>query len=632
MSTNDPDYLESLTSSQHEATTYLGGPALVLAGAGSGKTRVLTTRAAFLMQHQQISSEDILLATFTNKAANEMTERVFHLTQKNLKYSGTFHRLCVRILRRDGQAIGLDNNFTILDSDDQIVMMRAILKSLGYTSKEMNPNMISGMISNAKNELIMPTAYAKTAYGKYQEVVAKVYPIYERQLQEQQAVDFDNLLNKTIELFEQYPKILERWQARFQHVLVDEYQDVNKAQYLISVLLAKPLNNIFCVGDFSQNIYSWRGADYKNMLLLRDEFPTLKEFRLEQNYRSTQSILDAASAVIANNTSHPVLKLWTDKDHGESITVYEADSDRRESEFIINQLQQLTRARSFKDIAILYRTNAQSRAIEEACIRVGIPYRLIGGVRFYARKEIKDLLAYLRLYINPKEQSSFTRILKLGKRKADVFLRWNEQAKNTDLDALQILDQILEITQYKQRFNPDFNEDLDRLQNIQELRSVASEFPDLADLLENVALAENDTLPDKIKDPDQDAVFLMSLHAAKGLEFPVVFIVGMEEGLFPHTRSLMDKEQLEEERRLCYVGITRAKEKLYLSYARSRLIYGTVSGAIPSRFLSEIPEYLVDRTLGTYPRVQSSASRFDANDDAIDRFLSGELSVEDLLS
>ena len=629
-----PSYLEELNSVQLEAATCLGGAVLVLAGAGSGKTKVLTTRAAYLMEVQGLHPDQILLATFTNKAAKEMSDRILKLTGRRMQFSGTFHKLCVKILRKDGHAIGLDTSFTILDADDQVSLIRSILKSLGYTAKEMNPNMISGMISNAKNELLNPTQYASMARGKYQEVAAKVYPRYERQLNEQRAVDFDNLLNKTLELFEQFPEILARWQTQFEHVLVDEYQDVNKAQYLLSVLLAKPQCNLFCVGDFSQNIYSWRGADYKNMLLLQDEFPDLTEFRLEQNYRSTQSILDAASAVISNNTSHPVLKLWTDKTEGDPLVLFEADSDRDETRYVIDTIRNMNKPYPYSEIAILYRTNAQSRSLEEACLRAGIPYRLIGGTRFYARKEIKDILAYLRVLYNPAETSSIERIQKLGKRQAQAYLSWVESSRAPLVESrpLEILDAVLEQTNYRARFNIELDEDADRVQNIQELRSVASEFEDLGELLENVSLAESDVLPDGASKDSNNAVSLMSMHAAKGLEFSAVIIVGLEEGLFPHSRSLMDREQLEEERRLCYVGITRAKERLFLTYARSRLLYGSITGAVPSRFLAEIPSYVIKRVgVSESYQEQQIRSRFSADETAIDKFLQGEITIDDLL-
>ena len=382
-------------------------------------------------------------------------------------------------------------------------------------------------------------------------------------------------------------------------MLVDEYQDVNKAQYLLTKMFASPENNLFVVGDFSQAIYAFRGADYRNMLLLKHDFPHIMEYKLERNYRSTQSILDAATAVISNNTTHPVLALWTNKTSEEKIMLFEAESDREETAFVILQIQEAMRHYDLMDIAVLYRTNAQSRAIEDSAIRAGIPYRLVGGVRFYARKEIKDVLAYIRLFANRNDEVSRGRIEKLGKRKLDAFLMWLdtiEKEKSAPQVPLDVLDVVIEVTKYKELYDPKNEEDVARLENIQELRSVASEFSTIDDLLENVALVENDTLADaSTAKPSQPAMTLMSMHAAKGLEFSVVFMIGMEEGLFPHSRSLLDKHQLEEERRLCYVGITRAKEKLYLTYTRRRLLYGNITGSIVSRFIAEIPDEILEK-------------------------------------
>jgi DNA helicase-2/ATP-dependent DNA helicase PcrA len=392
---------------------------------------------------------------------------------------------------------------------------------------------------------------------------------------------------------------------------------------------------LFVVGDFSQAIYGWRGADYRNMLLLKHDFPHIEEYKLERNYRSTQNILDAATAVISNNTTHPVLALWTDKTSVNKLVLYEAESDREETAFVIQQIQQAMRSHDLSEIAVLYRTNAQSRAIEDSCIRAGIPYRLVGGVRFYARKEIKDVLAYMRIFVNKEDEIALGRIEKLGKRKKDAFLMWLEKEKHLPEVPLEVLDTIMEVTKYKELYDPKNEEDIARLENIQELRSVASEFSTLQELLENVALVENDQLADATttaKNANQAAVTLMSMHAAKGLEFSVVFMIGMEEGLFPHSRSLLDKRQLEEERRLCYVGITRAKEKLYLTYTRRRLLYGNVTGSIVSRFIAEIPTHILERH-GGHVSMEPSERRivhmFD--EEQFGQFLSGEIDVDQLL-
>ncbi len=533
--------------------------------------------------------------------------------------------------------LGYKNNFVIYDDDDQIDLVKKIFKDLGVSAKETNPRLIHGMISDAKNEMLSPTDYWGFARGKYQELTAKVYERYEKKLKENHAVDFDNLLNKTVELFQKHPDVLKKYQNQFDHVLVDEYQDVNKAQYLLTKMLAAPENNLFVVGDFSQAIYAFRGADYRNMLLLKHDFPNIVEYKLERNYRSTQSILDAATAVISNNTTHPVLALWTNKTSAEKIVLFEAESDREETAFVILQIQEAMRNYDLTDIAVLYRTNAQSRAIEDSAIRAGIPYRLVGGVRFYARKEIKDVLAYIRLFANKNDEVALGRIEKLGKRKLDAYLLWLDtitKGKSAPQVPLDILDVIIEVTKYKDLYDPKNEEDVARLENIQELRSVASEFSTIDDLLENVALVENDTLADtSTAKPSQPAVTLMSMHAAKGLEFSVVFMVGMEEGLFPHSRSLLDKHQLEEERRLCYVGITRAKEKLYLTYTRRRLLYGNVTGSIVSRFIAEIPDEILEKrgsSIMTEEHTRHKTHhRFD--EEQFDQFLSGEIDADQLL-
>jgi DNA helicase-2/ATP-dependent DNA helicase PcrA len=629
------ELLSVLNEQQKLAALHGDGPAMVLAGAGSGKTRVLTTRVAYLMAEKHTDASAILLVTFTNKAAAEMTERVRKITGKRLQFSGTFHKLCAKILRVDGHWIGIPQNFVIYDDDDQIDLIKNIYKDLGISAKENNPRVILSMISDAKTEMISPSEYWNVARGKYQELTAKVYERYEKKLKENHAVDFDNLLNKCVELFQLEPAVLKKYQNLFDHVLVDEYQDVNKAQYLLTKMLAAPENNLFVVGDFSQAIYGWRGADYRNMLLLKHDFPHIEEYKLERNYRSTQNILDAATAVISNNTTHPVLALWTDKTSVNKLVLYEAESDREETAFVIQQIQQAMRSHDLSEIAVLYRTNAQSRAIEDSCIRAGIPYRLVGGVRFYARKEIKDVLAYMRIFVNKEDEIALGRIEKLGKRKKDAFLMWLEKEKHLPEVPLEVLDTIMEVTKYKELYDPKNEEDIARLENIQELRSVASEFSTLQELLENVALVENDQLADATttaKNANQAAVTLMSMHAAKGLEFSVVFMIGMEEGLFPHSRSLLDKRQLEEERRLCYVGITRAKEKLYLTYTRRRLLYGNVTGSIVSRFIAEIPTHILERH-GGHVSMEPSERRivhmFD--EEQFGQFLSGEIDVDQLL-
>lgn len=629
------DLLSGLNEAQKKAVLHGEGPALVLAGAGSGKTKVLTTRAAHLIRERNVSPDAILLVTFTNKAAQEMNARLERLISQRLSMSGTFHRLCAKILRQDGEHIGIPRSFVIYDDDDQIDIVKSILNELKASVKEFSPRSILSNISNAKCELVDPSTYRSIARGKYQEMTAAVYEKYERTLQENGAVDFDNLLNKTLALLQRHEPTRHRYQALFEHVLVDEYQDVNKAQYLLTKLLAAPENNLFCVGDFSQNIYGWRGADYKNMLQLRHDYPMLQEYKLEQNYRSTQTILDAAGAVIRNNKSHPVLELWTEQTESLPIQLFEAETEKHEVEFVMREVERLHREVPLKEMAVLYRTNAQSRVVEEACIRYGIPYRLIGGVRFYARKEIKDVISYIRLFQNPLDVVSQGRITKLGKRQAAAYQIWLEtpDAKKCTTP-LEVLDEVLAVTKYPERYDPHIPEEAARLENIQELRSVAQEFSTLESFLENVALVDALDESDQQRNESADMLTLMSIHAAKGLEFEVVFIVGMEEGLFPHSRSLLDRQQLEEERRLCYVAITRAKRHLFLSYTRRRLIYGSITGSIVSRFIAEIPEELLLRQglAAVPPAAFSRRVVTSADDPSIDSVLHGDLDIDAFLN
>ncbi|MEO8581252.1 MAG: UvrD-helicase domain-containing protein [Patescibacteria group bacterium] len=598
----DQELLKALNPDQLAAVQHEGGPAMVLAGAGSGKTRVLTTRVAWLMKKHHLPPEAILLVTFTNKAAGEMNERVERQTGFRLPFSGTFHRISARILRVDGHHIGLTSSFIIYDSDDQQQLIKSILKQLGYDHKEFKPGAIIGMISNAKNEMISPDKYKSMAHGKYQEAAARVYKVYQFELKKNNAVDFDDLLLKTLELFHTHPEVLAKYQRLFEHVLVDEYQDTNKAQYLMTKLLAAPQNNLFVVGDAAQAIYSWRGADYRNLSQLKIDFPDISEYRLEQNYRSTQTILDAASRVIENNTTHPVLDLWTEMTGvSHPILIYGLKDNQEEARKVAEIIGKQYAREEYDEVAILYRTNAQSRSFEEAFLSRGIPYRIVGGVKFYARKEIKDLLSYLRLVLNPNETVSLERVSKVGKRRYEQFDRWRAGLLQlaVTLTPLEMLDQILEATKYKDFFDANDTEDISRLENIEELRSVAAQFPDLDQFLENVALVDNsatsqrDLIDVATGNPNEQMITLMSLHSAKGLEYESVFLVGMEEGLFPHSRSLMDRDQMEEERRLCYVGITRAKNRLYLTYAAQRFFYGSLSASTTSRFLKEIPEELV---------------------------------------
>lgn len=588
--------LRDLNSQQLVAVKQTSGPVLILAGAGSGKTKVLTTKVAYLIEQKIVPAENILLVTFTNKAANEMKERVDKLLVRSSESgrkptAGTFHSLCARILRIDGQEIGIPPQYVIYDETDSADLIKEIIKKLDLSPKNFNSNAVLATISGAKNQLISAGQYPEFARGFWQENVAKIYLLYQKSLKENQALDFDDLINEPVRLFKTRPEILEKYQNKWPYILVDEYQDTNNAQFELTKMLAKKHQNICVVGDFSQSIYSWRGADFRNLLKFKTEFPNTKTFNLEQNYRSTQNILDAAFNVISKNKSHPILKLWTEKNGGEKIQLYEARNEQDEAAYIIKQIA--ASGQRLEEFAVLYRTNAQSRVLEEAFLREGIPYLLVGGTRFYERKEIKDVLAYLRLLHNPKDTVSYNRAEKIGKNRLEKFL--NLEPRTQNLATLEILDKVLEVTGYLRLFDQDDEEDLARLENIKELRSVAQEFPVLQDFLENVALVEKESR----RHADKNAVTLMTLHAAKGLEFPVVFMVGMEEGLFPHSRALMDKLEMEEERRLCYVGITRAKQKLYLIYARRRLFFGTRSENMISRFVADIPEHLLAVEFGS---------------------------------
>lgn len=599
-------FLKNVNSQQKEAILYTQGPMIILAGAGSGKTRCITSKVLYLIE-TGVSAEHILCVTFTNKAANEMKDRIDrYFLKSSLKQNGkptiaTFHSLCARILRKDGRYVGLSPHFVIYDTQDQIDVIKSAMQHLSISIKDYKPQAILGTISQAKNELLTPSSYKSFARGHFQEIAASVYTLYQSLLAENDAVDFDDLLLKTAQLFNENPLVLEKYQEKFRYILVDEYQDTNHAQYYLTKLLSKKRQNICVVGDFSQSIYSWRGADFQNLTKFKEDFPNAQTFTLSQNYRSTQNILDAAYAIISKNKSHPILSLWTENDRGDDIVLYEANNEQHEVEFIIAMITQLLEEGTyhFSDFAILYRTNAQSRTIEEVLLHHGVPYILIGGTRFYERKEIKDILAYLRILANPKDSVSLKRIVKLGKGRMQKFISFQKDYHIDKKTTLETLDQLLYITEYLNIYDEHDEDDRQRLENIKELRSVAIQFPQLTNFLENVSLVEQESMPDHPtrSQETKNAVTLMTLHAAKGLEFPVVFMVGMEEGLFPHSRSLMDKHELEEERRLCYVGITRAQKKLFFTYARKRLYFGQRTMNMISRFLIELPENVLKQNM-----------------------------------
>lgn len=611
--------LKHLNPAQQLAVEETEGPILILAGAGSGKTRVLTYKVAYLILHKKVPPQNILMVTFTNKAAGEMKSRIIRLLgagngdlpsalTTNLPYAGTFHSFCAKLLRLEGKVVGFNPNFLIYDETDKKDAIKEILLGLNLDLKTNSPSVIGAMISGAKNELISAREYLNIAKGFFQQKVASIYLAYQKLLKENNALDFDDLIFTVIKLFNENKNISLKYQEIYQYILIDEYQDTNRAQYELGRILSQRRKNICVVGDASQSIYAWRGADYKNIVKFKEDFPHCRIFNLEQNYRSTQNILDAAFAVISQNRSHPILKLWTSNNKGESVTVYQARNEQDEAKFIIREILSDQKNINFSDYAVLYRTNAQSRVIEEVFLHLGIPYMLVGGVRFYERKEIKDLLAYLRLLSNTADRISQKRIEKLGKKKLQVFLDFRDKFTENNLQSekstLEILDETLKVTSYLERFNPQDSEDLNRLENIKELRSVAAEFRILWQFLENVSLVEREYLPDTplLGGENNNTVTLMTMHAAKGLEFKKVFIVGMEEGLFPHSRSLLDPHELEEERRLCYVAITRAKEKLYLTYASQRLYFGQRNSNDVSRFIMEIPDYLRNLVLtADYP-------------------------------
>lgn len=595
------DYLGQLTPEQLAAATYTSGPSLILAGAGSGKTRVLTSKIIYLMKEKQVDPSNILAITFTNKAAAEMKKRVQDISGEKIPWMMTFHSFAARILRIEGEKIGLDRNFVIYDEDDSISAIKQAVKMLG-TNISFKPKSIKETISQAKNENINEFEYVNFARGFYQETVSNIYLLYQKILRENNAVDFDDLLLLTNKLFATRPETAEKYQNRFRYVLIDEYQDTNTAQYILSKHLAKKWGNITIVGDAAQSIYSWRGADFHNLMNFKEDFPKAKVFNLEENFRSTKDILDAANLIIKDNTTHPVLHLFTKILGGEKIQAFMCEDEKEEAEVVIHLAELRKRILDKIDvdnnskIAILYRTNAQSRALEEALLKKNIPYQLFGGVRFYERKEVKDLVSYLRLIANPKDSVSRQRIEKIGKRRMEKFDEYRTTIAGSDnprvITTIELLDGVIKFTDYLSMFDPEDEEDFSRLENIKELKTVAKQFPDLNEFLENIALLEGSRSNNKlfIADTNQEKnpIILMTLHAAKGLEFDTVFMVGMEEGVFPHQRSFLDSSQMEEERRLCYVGITRAKRKLYFTYAKSRTFLGSYSSNEKSRFLEKI--------------------------------------------
>ncbi len=627
--------LTDLNEPQQRAVLATEGPVLMLAGAGSGKTKALTHRIAYLVAEKHVPPANILAVTFTNKAAGEMRERVLRLLGRRpddrqyLPYIGTFHSICVRILRRDYQEVGLTSSFTIFDAGDSQSAIKQAMRTAGIDEKQFTPNLIGNLISSAKNELIGPSDYSKYAKGPAQEVAAQVYPLYQRTLTQANAIDFDDIIMKTVLLLRN-KATLQRWQEQFCYVMIDEYQDTNQAQYQLARALAAAHRNICVVGDDWQAIYSWRGANFQNILDFEKDYPDATVIKLEQNYRSTKNILDAAHAIITKNVVRSNKELWTEAGGGEGVRIISAYDQEQEGDTICQTIERLTGGDlSLRDCAVLYRMGAQSRSLEEACLRHNLPYKIVGGTRFYERKEIKDALAYLRFVHNPDDMISFGRIINvptrgLGEKSLERLRAFRGQhnlsllealGRSAEIDGLlpraktalqqfwrlitslqtaaeslpvaALLERIIKDSGYLASLEDGSVLAGDRIENVKELLSVAERYHDLGldGFLEEVALiADLDNYS-----TDANAITLMTLHAAKGLEFPVVFMPGMEEGIFPHSRSALDASQLEEERRLCYVGMTRAKQQLYLLHAQSRLLYGQIQRNPPSRFLLDVP-------------------------------------------
>ena len=603
------DFTKELNSEQLPAVEQVDGPIIILAGAGSGKTRVLVYKVLYLVLEKQIKPDNILMVTFTNKAAGEMKERIHKKLQSlSVKMStppsvGTFHSLCAKILRVDGIHIDIPHEYQIFDTEDQVSVIKQALEKLDISPKNAKPKSILHTISQAKNQLIDATTYSSIARGYFQKIAASVYSTYQELMKEQHALDFDDLILATIRLFKERPEILEKYQDKFKYILVDEYQDTNHAQFVLTKLLASKHHNICIVGDFSQSIYSFRGADFRNLEKFKNQYPNFKEFALSQNYRSTQNILSAATSIISNNSSHPILSLWTKNLDGDMVEVVQLENEHEEAEFIIQQIlrkKKFDPSFSFSSVAVLYRMNAQSRSLEETFLHYGIPYTLVGGTSFYQRREVKDLISYLSYYYNPTNKVAYERIEKIGKRRLAQFLELIESLKYEgrfeSISTIELLDLALKKTSYLELYDETDPEDKTRLENIKELRSVAIEFPTLASFLENIALVQAESTPDgKIVDK-KDTVTFMTIHAAKGLEYKMVFLIGMEEGLFPNNQSLLSSDEIEEERRLCYVGVTRAEDKLFLLCTKRRLFFGQAVQNPVSRFIYELPESILADT------------------------------------
>lgn len=589
----DLEILKHLNTKQKESVVNYSGPTVILAGAGSGKTRVLVTKVIYLIKEKNISPASIVMMTFTNKAAAEMKERISRQLGEIVKlgYVGTYHSFCVRVLRVFWKPAGLEKNFIIYDDDDQKSLIKQIIQEKKLFEKKTS-GYFSYYISLAKNQMITPEKFLENFKFHQAALVADVYYHYQKKLEINRGVDFDDLLIKAVYLLQKNDDVLDYYHNKYKYFLVDEFQDTNYVQYLLTKLLAEKSKNITVVGDFSQSIYSWRGADITNLKKFENDFKGTKTFYLEENYRSTQNILDFAYSVISKNSTHPILHLFTDNKKGEEVIFYQANNEQAEAVYAAEEIVRLNNGASVTDpptFAILYRTNAQSRVLEEVFLHYGIPYILVGGTRFYERKEIKDILAYLKLLINPNESVSLERIKKLGKNRFEKFKKLYEETKDKleSFPTDEIMEKLFETVGYLKMYDAEDTDDFSRLENIKELKSVALNFPKLMDFLEQVALVESEYSEHEKKTKGNSQLVLMTLHQAKGLEFDHVFIVGVEEGLLPHSRSIDDQFQLEEERRLFYVGITRAKKTLYITNTRKRFIFGQQGYSTPSRFIED---------------------------------------------
>lgn len=642
--------LDNLNEKQQEAVKETEGAVLVLAGAGSGKTKVLTTRVAYLINEKGVNPRNILAITFTNKAATEMKERISKMVENSNKIQiSTYHSLGLLFIRENCEKLNYQSNFTILDSEDVLTLIKKIMKEKGIDDKAFNPRAIRNAISSAKNELIDAKSYEKYALTEFEKKVYEVYLNYEKRLKLGNSLDFDDLLMLPIILFKNNPDILSKYQDRFEYILIDEYQDTNYAQYMLSKLLSAKYKNIFVVGDIDQSIYAFRGANYKNILNFEKDYPNNKTILLEENYRSTKCILNVANDIIKNNKQRKEKNLWTQNNDGEKITYHKAENEKDEANYVKNEIQKLIDNGVEKsNIAVLYRTNAQSRIIEEELLHHNIPYKVVGSFYFYNRKEIKDLISYLKLIYNPHDDISLLRIINTPKRgiglkaienltlkaisenksiyeaidsgKELQFKNIIEKIKQKqeELSLTELIDYILNETGLKQELENEKTIEAEiRLENLNEFKTVARNFEDkygiisLDEFLDSISLVSD---IEEHKD-NKDVITLMTIHSAKGLEFDYVFLMGMEETLFPHRNSLLDSEQIEEERRLCYVAVTRAKKKLYLTNARKRMIFGDISYNPPSRFINEINEEYLEKEETNVPKTFDKKQVINKNEE-----------------